>query len=123
MRARFIAAAAAVPVILAQALAPVWCAPAPEATATVKEDARTAGHAVAHGATTVGHDIADKSREAGHAIANGTRSTRHTIRDDSKKTGHAIADGARNVGHMVRHGFERLKGGTTGKSSEPAPKS
>jgi hypothetical protein len=123
MKARFIAAAVAVPLILAEAAAPVWCAPASDTTAAVKDDARTAGHAVAHGAASVGHSVADKSREAGHAIANGTRSTRDTIRDDSKKTGHAIADGARNVGRTVREGMQKLKAGMTGKSSEPAPKS
>jgi predicted methyltransferase len=67
--------------------------------------------------------VADKSREAGHAIADHTRSARDTIRDDSKKAGHAIADGARTVGRTVREGFQKLKTGTTGKSSEPAPKS
>jgi hypothetical protein len=123
MKASFIAAAAAVPLILADAAAPVWCAPASDTPATVKDDARTAGHAVAHGATTVGHTVADKSREAGHAIANGTRSTRDTVRDDSKKAGHAIADGARSVGRTVREGMQKLKAGMTGKSSEPAPKS
>ena len=124
MKASFKAAAAAVPLILAGAAAPVWCEPASETTATVKDDARTAGHAVAHGATTVGHTVADKSREAGHAIANGTRSARDTIRDDSKKAGHAIADGARNVGRTVREGMHKLKAGMTGKSSEPgSPKS
>jgi hypothetical protein len=122
MKAGFIAAAVAVPLILAE-VAPVWCAPASDTTAAVKDDARTAGHAVAHGAASVGHSVADKSREAGHAIANGTRSTRDTIRDDSKKTGHAIADGARNVSRTVREGMQKLKAGMTGKSSEPAPKS
>jgi hypothetical protein len=123
MKARFVAAAAAVPLILTEAAAPVWCAPASDATATVKDDARTAGHAVAHGATSVGHTVADKSREAGHEIANGTRSTRDAIRDDSKKAGHAIADGARTLGRTVREGMQKLKTGVTGKSNEPAPKS
>ena len=107
---------------LASAPAPVWCDPPSEST-TVKDDARTAGHAVAHGATTVGHTVADKSREAGHEIASGTRSARDAVRDDSQKAGHAIADGARNIGRKVREGVEKLKGGVTGKSREPAPKS
>ena len=123
MKARFLAAAAAVPLILAEAAAPVWCAPAADTTATVKDDARTAGHAVAHGATTVGHTVADKSRETGHAIANGTRSARDAIRDDSKKAGHAIADGARNVARTVRDGMQKSKAGMTGKPGEPEPKS
>ena len=123
MKARFLAAAAAVALILSEAAAPVGWAQASDTTATVKEDARTAGHAVAHGAASVGHTVADKSREAGHAIANGTRSARDTIRDDSKKAGHAIADGARNVGRTVREGMHKLKAGMTGKSGEPAPKS
>jgi hypothetical protein len=121
MKARFIVAAAAVPLILAEASAPVWSAPDPDTTATLKDDARTAGHAVAHSAASVGHTIADKSREAGHAIANGTRSTRDAIRDDSKKAGHAIGDGARNIGRTVREGMQKLKAGATGKSSQPAP--
>jgi len=123
MKARLIGATAALALILASAPVPVWCAPPSDSTTTVKEDARTAGHAVAHGATTVGHTVADKSREAGHEIASGTRSARDTVRDDSKKTGHAIADGARNIGRKVREGVEKLKGGVTGKSREPAPKS
>jgi predicted methyltransferase len=123
MKARFTWAAAAVAFTLAPALAPVWCAPTSDTTTTVKDDARTAGHAVAHGATTVGHTVADKSRETGHAIADHTRSARDTVRDDSKKAGHAIADSARKVGRTVREGFQKLKTGTTGKSSEPAPKS
>jgi hypothetical protein len=123
MKARFLAAAAAVPLILAEAAAPAGWAQASDTTATVKDDARTAGHAVAQGATTVGHTVADKSREAGHAIANGTRSARNSIRDDSKRAGHAIADGARHVGRTVREGMQKLKAGMTGKPSEPAPNS
>ena len=121
MKARFLAAAAAVALILAEAAPPVWCAPASDTTASVKDDARTAGHAVAHGATTVGHTVADKSRETGHAIADGTRSSRDTIRDDSKRAGHAIADGARKIGRTVREGMQKLKAGMTGKPGEPAP--
>jgi hypothetical protein len=121
MKARFLAAAAAVPLILAEAAAPAGWAQASDTTATVKDDARTAGRAVAHGATTVGHTVADKSREAGHAIANGTRSARNSVRDDSKRAGHAIADGARNVGRTVREGMQKLKAGMTGNPSEPAP--
>ncbi len=124
MKASFIpAAAAAVTFVLAPVLAPVWGADGADSGATIKDDARTAGHAVAHGATTAGHTIADKSRELGHAIANDTRSTRDTVRDDSKKAGHAIADGARSIGRSVRDGFHRLKSGVAGKPSEPAPKS
>jgi hypothetical protein len=122
MKARLIPTAAAVAFALAP-VAPVWSGEVPDTTATVRDDARTAGHAVAHGATTTGHAIADKSREAGHAIADGTRSTRDTIRDDSKKTGHAVADGARRVGRTVKEGIERLKASMKGKTSEPAPKS
>ena len=123
MKARFSWAIAALPLILAATLVPVWGAPGSDSTTAVKDDARTAGHAVAHGATTVGHTVADKSREAGHEIASGTRSARDTVRADSKKTGHAIADGARNIGRKVREGMEKLKASVTGKSHEPAPKS
>jgi len=123
MKARFVWATAALALILASAVAPVWGAPPADSTTTVKDDARTAGHAVAHGATTAGHTVADKSREAGHEIATGTRSARDTVRDDSKKAGHAIADGARNIGRMVREGVGKLKAGVSGRSREPAPKS
>jgi hypothetical protein len=123
MKASFIRLTAAVALVLASAVVPVWCEPVADSAATVKDDARTAGHAVAHGATTVGHSVADKSREAGHEISNGTRSARDTVRDDSKKAGHAIADGARNVTRIVREGVQKLKAGVTGKSSEPGPKS
>ena len=115
MKAPFIWATGALALILASAPVPVWCAPPTDSTTTVKDDARTAGHAVAHSATTVGHTVADKSREAGHEIASGTRSARDTVRDDSKKTGHAIADGARNIGRKVHQGVERLKTSVTGK--------
>ena len=125
MKAGFIpAATAAVTFMLAPALVPVWGADGSDTSATIKEDARSAGHAVAHGATTAGHTIADKSREAGHTIADGTRTARDTVRDDSKKAGHAIAEGSRNFGKSVRDGFNRLKAGKTGKSPDgPAPKS
>ena len=123
MKARFTRAAAALALTLAAALAPVWSVSADDTTASVKDDARTAGHAVAQGATTVGHTVADKSRGAGHAIANGTRSARNSIRDDSKRAGHAIADGARNIGRTVREGIQKLKAGMTRKPGEPVPHS
>jgi hypothetical protein len=125
MKARIIpAATAAVTFILAPALLPAWGADGSDAGPTIKEDARSAGHAVAHGATTAGHTVADKSREAGHAIADGTRTARDTVRNDSKKAGHAIAGGARDVGKTVQDGFNRLKAGMIGKSANrPAPKS
>lgn len=125
MKAGFIAAAsAAVAFMLAPALVPALGVDSPDTGPSIKDDAKSAGHAVAHGATTAGHTVADKSREAGHAVANGTRTARDTVRDDSKKAGHAIADGARNFGKSVRDGFNRLKATMTGKSpNEPAPKS
>jgi hypothetical protein len=123
MTSRFIPAAAVVTLTLAQAAAPVWSEPASDTTATVRDDARTAGHAIAHGATTVGHEVAHESREAGHSIADHTRAARDTVRDDSKKTGHTIADGARSLARAVHEGFLRLKAGFTGKSGEPPPKS
>jgi hypothetical protein len=125
MRAGFIpAATVAVSFMVVVALVPVWGAAGSDTDPTIKEDAKSAGHAVAHGATTAGHAIGDKSREAGHAIADGTRAARNTVRDDSKKAGHTIADGARNFGKSVRDGFNRLKAAMTGKSPNgPAPKS
>src|SRR5215469_4290176 len=94
-----------------------------DTTAVVKNDARTAGHAVANSATAVGHSVAETSRHAGHAVAEGTRSTRDTIRDDSKKVGHAVADSARSVGHSVKEGAGKVKAAVSGKPSEPEPKS
>ena len=117
MKASFISAAAAV-FILAPAL-PVWSAEASETAGKVKDDAKAAGHAVAH----AGHAVTDKSREAGHSIADSTRSARDTVREDSKKTGHAVAEGTRNLGRTVHDAFQRFKTGVTGKRSEPDPKS
>ena len=124
MKTGFIAAAsAAVTLMLAPSLAPALGVDSSDTGPSIKDDAKSAGHAVAHGATTAGHTIGEKSREAGHAIADGTRTTRDTVRDDSKKAGHAIADGARNIGKSVRDGFNRLRGALTGRSpNEPAPK-
>ena len=128
MKKGFIRAAAAV-IILVPALS-VWSAETSEPASKVKDDAKAAGHAVAHAGHTVadksretGHAIADKSREAGHSIADSTRSARDTVREDSKKTGHAVAEGTRNLGRTIHDAFQRLKTGVTGKRSEPDPKS
>ena len=107
--------------IFAGSLVAVSGADTPSAKGSVKDDARTAGHAIAHGASATGHTIAEKSREAGHAISDGTRSTRDTIRDDSKKAGHAVAEGARNLSRTVHDGFQHLKASMSGKSSTPEP--
>jgi hypothetical protein len=127
MKASFMSAAAAV-FLLAPAL-PAWSAEASETAGRVKDDAKAAGHAVAHAGHAIadksrgtGHVVADKSREAGHSIADSTRSARDTVREDSKKTGHAVAEGTRNLGRTIRDGFQRLKTGVTGKRSEPDPK-
>jgi len=112
MKATLMWPAAAVALVLASGLTQVACAEPADTAATVKDDARTAGHAVAHGAVSVGHTVADD-----------TRSARDTIRDDSKKAGHSIAEGARNLGRSVHDGFKRLKAGLTGKPSAPEPKS
>ena len=128
MKASFISAAAAV-FLLAAAL-PAWSAEASETAGKVKDDAKAAGHAVAHAGHAVadksretGHAVADKSREAGHSVVDGTRSARDTVREDSKKTGHAVAEGTRNLGRTIHDAFQRLKTGVTGKRSEPEPKS
>ena len=83
-----------------------------DTTTTIKDDAKTVGHAVAHSATTVGHTVADK-----------TKSARDTIREDSKKVGHAVAHGAKTVGEKAKEGAGKVKGAVTGKADEPAPKS
>ena len=102
MKAIFFRAAAAA--TLALVLAPATHAQsqeAPNTATTVKDDAKTAGHAVAHGANAVGHSVADKSRQAGHAIA----------------------EGARSVGKSVRDGASKVKAAVTGKSGGSGPKS
>ena len=128
MKASFSSAAVAV-ILLAPAL-PVWSAEASETAGKVKDDAKEAGHAVAHAGHTIadksretGHAVADKSRDAGHSIADSTRSARDTVREDSKKTGHAVAEGTRNLGRTIHDAFRRLNTGVTGKRSEPDPKS
>jgi len=129
MKASFIRATVAVAFILAPAWAPVWSVEASETAVSVKDDAKAAGHAVAHAGHTIadksretGHAIADKSREAGHSVADGSRSARDTVHEDSRKTGHAIAEGARNLGRTIRDGFQRLKAAMTGKPGAPEPK-
>ena len=102
MRAIFVRAAAAA--TFALVLAPATHAQSqevPNTAATVKDDAKTAGHAVAHGANAVGHTVADKSRQ----------------------TGHAIAEGARSVGRSFKDGANKVKAAVTGKSGGPEPKS
>jgi hypothetical protein len=91
--------------------------------ATVREDAKSVGHAFAESARTVGHTVGDKSREAGHAVAATTKSAGQAIRDDSKKAGHAVADGARSVGKSAAEAADKTKAAVTGKPSGPAPKS
>jgi len=80
------------------------------AAATVKEDARTAGHAIADGARTVGHEVADKSRAAGHTIA-----------AKSHEAGHAFADAAHEFAKGVAAGAEKLKAAVKHDGGEPAP--
>jgi isopentenyl phosphate kinase len=112
MKATFLRPAALAALMLVSGLVQAVRAEPADTAATVKEDARTAGHAVAHGAASVGHTVADD-----------TRTARDTIRDDSKKAGHSVAEGARNLGRTVRDGFKRLKANLTGKPSKPEPKS
>ncbi|HLY51900.1 MAG TPA: hypothetical protein VKQ31_02720 [Steroidobacteraceae bacterium] len=87
---------------LAGALSLVTSAPAQETQSTgvketIKEDARTVGHAVEHSAKTVGHAVADTSRKVGHEVAEKTAPAREAIKEDSKKAGHAIEHGAKTV--------------------------
>jgi hypothetical protein len=103
---------AAIAATYALALSAAAHAQSADTTTTIKDDAKTVGHAVAHSATTVGHAVADK-----------TRPVRDTIRDNSKKVGHAVANGAKTVGAKAKEGAGKVKGAVTGKSDEPAPKS
>jgi hypothetical protein len=73
MRSKFIPAAAAVTLTLAQAAAPVWSEPAPDITSTVRDDARTAGHAIADSARSVARTVHDGflRLKAGFAVKSG----------------------------------------------------
>jgi hypothetical protein len=57
---------------------------------TVKEDAKTTGHAVSHSAKTVGHSVADKSRSAGHAIADTSRKITSSVKEGAHKAWAAV---------------------------------
>jgi hypothetical protein len=122
MKATAARTTAALTVALFAGLASVGRAQTSDTTPTVKDDASTAGHAVAHGATALGHSVAEKSRAAGHKIADDSRTARDAVRDDSKKAGHSMAEAARNVGRAVRDGFNRVKAELSGKPSQPEPK-
>lgn len=52
---------------------------------TVKEDAKTTGHAVSHSAKTVGHSVADASRSTGHAIADTSRKVTSNVKEGAHK--------------------------------------
>ena len=47
--------------------------------ATIKDDAKTVGHAVADSARTVGHAVADTSRKVGHEVAEKTAPARGSV--------------------------------------------
>ena len=112
MKANFLRAAMAATLALAWAAAThAQSTPASDTKTTVKEDAKTVGHAVAHSARTVGHTVAEKTKPA-----------RDTIRDDSKKAGHAVAHSAKTVGKKVKDGAEKVKTTVTRKSDEPPSK-
>ncbi|HYM41824.1 MAG TPA: hypothetical protein VET46_03555 [Steroidobacteraceae bacterium] len=103
MKANLTLAAAA----LASALTLATYAPAQESQGTgvketIKEDAKTVGHAVADGARTVGHAVADTSRKVGHEVAEKTAPARAAIKEDSKKAGHAIEHGAKTVAQKTK---------------------
>jgi gas vesicle protein len=92
---------------LAGALSLMTSAPAQETQSggvkeTVKEDAKTVGHAVEHSARTVGHAVADTSRQVGHEVAEKTEPAREAIKEDSRKAGHAIEHGARTVAEKTK---------------------
>jgi len=80
---------------------------------TIKEDAKTAGHAVADASRKVGHEIADTSRKVGHEIADKTAPARETVKEDSKKAGKAVAHSAKAVGKSVKDGAEKAKDAVT----------
>ena len=54
-------------------------------TAAIKQDARTAGHAVADGARSVGHSVADASRRFGHAVSHGAKAVGAKTKEEAGK--------------------------------------
>jgi len=58
---------------------------------TIKEDAKTTGHAVSHSAKTVGHAVADKSKSAGHAIADTSKKIASDVKQGTHKAWSAVS--------------------------------
>jgi hypothetical protein len=75
---------------LALAMAGLMLQAAPEDS--VKQDFKTAGKDVGHGARKFGHGVKRGGKEVGHDVKHG-----------GKEVGHGFKDGAKDVGH----GFKR----------------
>ena len=58
---------------------------------TIKQDAKTTGHAVSHSAKTVGHAVADKSKSAGHAIADTSKKIASDVKQGTHKAWEAVS--------------------------------
>lgn len=99
------------------------------AKATIKQDAKEVGHAiardskqvgqaVARDSKAVGHAVADKSRQVGHAVAESSREAGHTIAQDSKKVGAAVAHGAQTVGKAAKEDTKKVKATVTSRTTD-----
>lgn len=60
-------------------------------TTAIKEDAKTAGHAVADGARSVGHSIADASRQVGHAVSHGAKAVDAKVKEEAGKAKRTVS--------------------------------
>jgi hypothetical protein len=65
--------------------------PPSDVKSTIKEDAKTTGHAVSHSAKTVGHTVADKSKTAGHAIADASKKIASDVKEGTQKAWSAVS--------------------------------
>jgi len=65
--------------------------PPSDVKSTIKEDAKTTGHAVSHSAKTVGHAVADKSKTAGHAIAESSKKIASDVKEGTHKAWAAVS--------------------------------
>jgi hypothetical protein len=101
MKPAFVAAAVAGAVIVLLGAAALAQDTNTGTTTAIKQDAKTAGHAVADGARSVGHSVAEASRQFGHAVSHG----------------------AKAVGDKTKEEAGKAKRTMSGKSEESTPKS
>ena len=79
-----------------------------QAANTIKQDAKTAGHAVSEGAKTVGHTISEDAKKVGHSVSEGAKSAGHAVSENAKKVGHSVSEGAKSAGHTVSEDAKKV---------------